>query len=510
MMTEYMRDTSQDNANDLRLVVVSGRSETGMLIAHIFASIGYRVVSVDKYGRRRTGAVYTLRQSTFDAMDAVAEGLGDKIKEQCRSRGIHPHHETTAINTPRCGPDVGVSTLEWVIRAEHLYQAIDSELNSREVSGSIDVVEGTLTPRLEDGKTKWEVVQSSEGKRTVSELVGGVTPLVVCCVEGSHGTTLESLGVSKIDITHTQYWILGVVEGGDLGNEAKLSVRYMGWEDGVKRKVSRLSDGRGRTAIHIHISDDHDPKLSQDNIDELFKRASAEICNVQSRDIQNLDIRGSNGQLGSRPSIITVKGKIARHAAFIHNDTVVAGFGDDIAASSFQTGGGVNYAIAQTTVATELATNIRSTVVPDQVVRHANKRLLEFAIYFSCVGAVEFYSELDLGQRRIQQIYGDLLTYWHQGKAALDYQDTKRKLVFLSSLRGTNWSIKYPGNGTFDVQLPEKTRTAPGVCGECGAQASLVCLRCRSQSYCDKECQKKHWYLHKKICVALAGKTWTA
>ena len=504
-MTEHMRDASRDNVKDPRLVVVSGRSETGMLIANIFAFLGYRVVSVDKRGRRPTGAVYTLRQTTLNAMDAAAKGLGDKVKEQCRSRGIYPHYETTAAKAPQCGLEVGLSWTEWVIRAEHLHKTIESELRNRQKSGSIDVVEGTLTPKLENGKTKWEVVQNSEGKRTVFELAGGRTPSIVCSVEGIHGTTLESPGVSKIYITHTQYWIIGVVEGGGLGNEAKLSVRDIEWEDGAKRRASRLSDGRGRTAIHIHVSDDRDPELSQDDIDEMFKRRVAEICNVQSRDNKNFDIRGPNGQLGSRPSIVTVRGKIARQASFIHNDTIVAGFGDDISASSFQTGGGINYAIAQTTVATELATNLRSSIVPEQAVRNANQRLLDFAIYFSCTGAVEFYSELGLGERTIQQIHGDLLTRWHQGKAALNYQDIKRKLSFLSSLRGTSWGIEYADDGTFEVKLPEKMRSAVGACGDCGAQASLLCLRCRSQSYCDKECQKKHWHLHKRVCIALAA-----
>ena len=39
------------------------------------------------------------------------------------------------------------------------------------------------------------------------------------------------------------------------------------------------------------------------------------------------------------------------------------------------------------------------------------------------------------------------------------------------------------------------------VCSKCGAtEAKFKCSRCRSVLYCTKQCQEKHWPLHKKIC----------
>ncbi|KAF2105443.1 hypothetical protein BDV96DRAFT_678206, partial [Lophiotrema nucula] len=46
----------------------------------------------------------------------------------------------------------------------------------------------------------------------------------------------------------------------------------------------------------------------------------------------------------------------------------------------------------------------------------------------------------------------------------------------------------------------------PGACGNCGIEngqdgrALLNCSRCKNRKYCSKECQKKHWKVHKKVC----------
>jgi hypothetical protein len=45
------------------------------------------------------------------------------------------------------------------------------------------------------------------------------------------------------------------------------------------------------------------------------------------------------------------------------------------------------------------------------------------------------------------------------------------------------------------------------VCAACHTQAActkelLTCGKCGSVSYCNKECQKKHWKQHKAVCQA--------
>lgn len=48
------------------------------------------------------------------------------------------------------------------------------------------------------------------------------------------------------------------------------------------------------------------------------------------------------------------------------------------------------------------------------------------------------------------------------------------------------------------------------VCGSCGAQESeggaalLQCAECKGQKHCSKECQRKHWKVHKRGCNAAA------
>jgi len=56
----------------------------------------------------------------------------------------------------------------------------------------------------------------------------------------------------------------------------------------------------------------------------------------------------------------------------------------------------------------------------------------------------------------------------------------------------------------------ENARIYPAnVCANCGSSSAasgegqplMMCARCHDRSYCSKECQKKHWKLHKIICT---------
>lgn len=42
-------------------------------------------------------------------------------------------------------------------------------------------------------------------------------------------------------------------------------------------------------------------------------------------------------------------------------------------------------------------------------------------------------------------------------------------------------------------------------CNTCGEEkATKKCAKCKSVQYCDRECQKLHWFLHKKVCSKLS------
>ena len=46
-----------------------------------------------------------------------------------------------------------------------------------------------------------------------------------------------------------------------------------------------------------------------------------------------------------------------------------------------------------------------------------------------------------------------------------------------------------------------------GKCGLCNSEATLTCSKCRSTYYCNKNCQKSHWKVHKKTCKSILEQT---
>lgn len=46
------------------------------------------------------------------------------------------------------------------------------------------------------------------------------------------------------------------------------------------------------------------------------------------------------------------------------------------------------------------------------------------------------------------------------------------------------------------------------VCVTCGEdKASKKCSKCKTVQYCDRECQRLHWFMHKKACTRLGQST---
>jgi hypothetical protein len=64
-----------------------------------------------------------------------------------------------------------------------------------------------------------------------------------------------------------------------------------------------------------------------------------------------------------------------------------------------------------------------------------------------------------------------------------------------------------PSNSTSEPTT-EASSSAPPTpqCAQCGKSPSTLkqCLKCHSVSYCDKDCQKAHFKVHKKVCASLA------
>lgn len=52
----------------------------------------------------------------------------------------------------------------------------------------------------------------------------------------------------------------------------------------------------------------------------------------------------------------------------------------------------------------------------------------------------------------------------------------------------------------FNTEAIESLIDEPAKCAECGQPGPKQCSRCKSEWYCRRECQVKHWPKHKKIC----------
>ena len=50
-------------------------------------------------------------------------------------------------------------------------------------------------------------------------------------------------------------------------------------------------------------------------------------------------------------------------------------------------------------------------------------------------------------------------------------------------------------NDMSDIQI------VTNMCGSCQTPAITKCSRCKKVFYCNRECQKQHWKVHKKQCV---------
>ena len=54
--------------------------------------------------------------------------------------------------------------------------------------------------------------------------------------------------------------------------------------------------------------------------------------------------------------------------------------------------------------------------------------------------------------------------------------------------------------------MSDLASNSSGLCGFCGIEALVKCANCKTTHYCDRNCQKRHWKDHKKVCILVKQK----
>ena len=54
--------------------------------------------------------------------------------------------------------------------------------------------------------------------------------------------------------------------------------------------------------------------------------------------------------------------------------------------------------------------------------------------------------------------------------------------------------------------MSDLSSNSSGPCGFCGVEALVKCANCKTTHYCDRNCQKRHWKDHKKVCTLVKQK----
>lgn len=90
-------------------------------------------------------------------------------------------------------------------------------------------------------------------------------------------------------------------------------------------------------------------------------------------------------------------------------------------------------------------------------------------------------------------------------KQVTDYLDLKHERIVemarrLNSAYNTDFLVRMEGDD-LDTKATSDTPHPISLCGECNASATKKCSKCQKVYYCSRDCQVKHWPMHKENCL---------
>jgi 2-polyprenyl-6-methoxyphenol hydroxylase-like FAD-dependent oxidoreductase len=405
----------------LPALAVSGDSPTGLLSAAALAAAGHRVTVVAP----RTaglGVEFTLKQSTLDTFELIQSGLAARVSaaatalpgrnwerlvddprtgfpRRVRGEGDAPGRAPDPARAPSTGAEVSASPFTHVISAHRLNEVVREAVRERH-GDRLTFEEGHLTAEVDADCTAVEWgVKRQDGR--VDPLLGGAKPPLLIAAEGEGGTTLTSLGVETAPSTPPEHWISARTSLIDKTGEG--SVRVF---DRRGRKAAALCDGVEGTALLVQLEGAAPPEAQ-------LRELGAKLAGPAVRDAE---LKGPSLREGSVPAPFVQQGRTARHAAQVTPEhTVVGCLGDGLLTSSFNTGGGLNTAIAQVSAVLTLAAELQVGLKPVSAARHFQRTVFDFADAFSATGISHFLPCPDpLLKRQLETAHRHALRDWRQ------------------------------------------------------------------------------------------------
>jgi hypothetical protein len=418
------------------LIVVSGSSPAAKLVAAVWAAEGAEVVRVGP-DRAQPPVNFTLKESTFDAAEAIIPGLGDRLYREARPLPVRlwgtrilgsdatfqppdpPDHWRSCADrehAPKDGFEVAFSSLSHVLSAQRLDGAVEAAVKEAKL-GEITHVPGWLKPLpTADGES---VIWCSEPERgaAATPLCDGRIPDVVMVVEGKHSSTRQACGFEQEVTTPPDDWLNVAIPLIDrrvpAGNASHALLRTVIPSpdpdgDPEVRHAGAVSDGRDRISLTLQL-----PSSLRGASPEAVREYVVETAH-QTTGLERAAIAAGM----SEPAHFVMQGTTTRCASGNTEDgTVLCLLGDAFAANPVTTGGGVNTVISEVLAVRRFARFWMQSGDAEEAAQRWDEDIIGYADPMTAIAAEMAYGTGFSGEklRALRQAELDGIYSWRAG-----------------------------------------------------------------------------------------------